>query len=223
MKTKSALLATFMLLTLSFGTQAALIEQGFPPPGGVDYSASGTSPGHVGGRTWHFSNFDDTAYDELYYAVKDPLMGEQPGAGVVALTYNAGASDLANGISVWENSFEFYNAQTGSNETVSGAFTLTVTDSLGGSLALTDATSLGLDANLGGMLMVEGDFNANWQFEINGQEALVWYDNASNLPGNQLQTSVGGSFFVSEVPLPGAAWLFLSAISGLAAWGRKAV
>lgn len=221
MKTKTALLATFILLTISLGTQAALVEEGFPPPGGVDYSASGVSPGHAGGRTWHFSNFDDTAYNELYYAVKNPQMGEQPGAGVVELTYNAGASDLTNGISVWENSFQFYNAQTGSNQTVSGSFTLTVTDSLGDSLALTDASSLGLDANLGGMLMVEGNFNANWQFEINGQEALVWYDNASNSPSHQLQTSVGGSFFVSEVPLPAASWLFLSAVSGLLALRRK--
>lgn len=203
---------------ISVSASAALIEAGFPPPGGVNYASSGTSNGHSGGLTWHFTNFDNTAYDELYYSVKYLEMGESPGAGVVPLTYNASGSNLAGGIAVWTNTFQFFNAQSGQYETVDGSFTLTVTDALSNALALTDATSLGLDANLGGVLNVAGDFNANWLFEIDGTAAREWYDAASNHPSNSLRTSVGGSFYYtepSEVPLPAAAWLFLSAVGGL--------
>lgn len=219
MKIKTSLLTALCFMFFSSAGWAALVEAGWPPPGGVDYSSSGTSNGHTGGWTWHFSNFDDSAYNELYYSVKYLEMGENSG---VPMTYNAGASDLANGVSVWDNTFQFYNAQSGSYQTVNGQFTLTVTDSLGGALALTDATLLGLDANLGGMLAVTDDFDANWLFTINGTPAREWYNAASNHPGHNLQTSVGGSFYYSEVPLPAAAWLFISALGGVGVLKRRA-
>lgn len=211
------------LALLSSLANAALIEAGFPPPGGVTYSSTGSSPdeAHAGGLTWHFSAFDPAAYDELYYSVKWLGLGEN---SADPMTFDAGASNLANGVSVWTNTFDFYNAQTGITQTVNGAFTLTVTDALDNPLALTDAASIGEDGNLGGMLNVAGDFNANWLFTINGTAALDWYDSQPNGPANHLWTSVGGSFFyseVSQVPLPAAAWLFGSAVLGLGVVGRR--
>lgn len=225
----------FVLALLSSFVNAALIESSWPPPGSPGFSGSGISPGHAGGSTWSFSSFDSAQYDELYFGIKDISMGEVvanaanaglPGAGTgaVSMSYNAGLSNLASGIVVWDNSFQFYNAAINGYQLVSGRFTLTITDSSSNALALTDASSLGLDPNLGGMLNIAGDFNANMLFTINGSPAIQWYDSANNNPINQLSTSFSSAWFYTPpaaVPVPAAAWLFGSALVGLVGLGRR--
>jgi hypothetical protein len=221
MNYSKAFFASLLMLVFAPGSLAALVEAGYSPPGGVTAVGSGVSPSHAGGKTWNLSGFDNTAYDELYYSVKNLSIyenQEQP------MTYNSSLSDLAGGSAVWSNTVSFYNAQSQQYEVLNGTFTLTVTDAFNNSLALTDATSLGLDANLGGLLNVTGEFNANWLFELEGTPALEWYDAADNHPAHSLNTSVGSSFYYSPpsaVPLPAAAWLFGSALVGLVGLARR--
>ena len=140
------------------------------------------------------------------------------------MTYNSSATSLAGGTVVWDNAFEFYNAASNNDEIVAGTFTLTITDSGSNPLSLIDAGSLGLDPNLGGLLNISGDFSANMLFEINDTTALPWYDSAHNNPINQLRTSFNSAWYYSEptaVPVPAAAWLFSSALIGLAGIKRK--
>lgn len=199
MRTLKKLIVIVHLLLFSFTSAAALIEASWPPPGSPDFSGSGISAVHTGGSTWVFSNFKTSEYDELFFGIKNIGLGEDARGSYdsTAMVFNASLSDLSNGLVVWTNTFDFFNAQSSSVQTVAGLFMLTINDLANNPLNLTLATDLGLDNNLGGLLNITGDFTANMAFQIEGNPAISWYDNAHNSPDNWLVSTFESAWYYS--------------------------
>jgi hypothetical protein len=209
----------------------------WPAPGGATVTNNGVLPIAPGGRTFTFTGFNPSAYDELYYVV-----GDYPGPGFVAngprlwtdntpdgLTFNAGQSNFAGGAVVWTGSTTLsllqgtYNTQT--------RFTLTVKDLASNPLGLVDATTIaGMPASVGAALLVPASgYTANWYFELLNPLTNTWgsarsvFDGLSTVGGYSLNSSVGGAFYSSapEVPLPAAVWLLISGLGGMGLIARR--
>lgn len=223
MKNKFIILIIFFISSVA---DASLIKEGWSGtvvnPDWAD--GGGISAGHDDGSTWLLTNFNTSAYDDLYFTLEPGMgLGEE-----LPMLYNSSSSNLAGGISVWQRIFDIdiFNHGSGQWETqsVTGSFTLTVKDMYGNALALTEATAIGLDADVGGLLHVMGDFKANLHFEINGQSALPWFDSQSTRPGDggQLWTGASTAFYYSEpsasasVPEPSTLAIFALGVIGLA-------
>ena len=187
-------------LLFTHSAQATLLQASWPGPGTPLFSSSGVSPGHTGGKTWMLTDFNESAYDSLYYT----LYGEIGLGSAEPMSFDEINSDLINGVSIWKNTFDIdlYNSSssTWQTTTVQSTFTMTVEDLTGSSLGLVSANSLGLDTNFGGLLEVIDDFSVNFLFEINGTPAIEWFDSQSTRPsdGGQLRTSAGSIFFYTE-------------------------
>jgi len=192
-------------------------------PGGVTFNNLGTpSPITAGGRTWEVTPADPSQYGDLYYGIGGYFSGSfdpgHPGlktsntAGMDTLSFNAGLSNLALGTAVFSGSSTLYT--TSGAVPVTTRFVLTVTDTLGAPLALTDPTTLGLSSALGGVLDVNSAFRANWQFLVSTsstsgfQAAQTFFNNYpnKNTAFEQLRSDVGGGFYatapVPEAPAP---------------------
>lgn len=192
-------------------------------PGGVTFNNLGTpAPITTGGRTWEVTPTDPTQYGDLYYGIGGYFSGSfdpgHPGlktnntAGMDTLSFNAGLSNLAAGTAVFSGSSTLYT--TSGTVPVYTRFVLTVTDTLGAPLALTDPATLGLPSTLGGVLDVNSAFRANWQFLASNssgsgfQAAQTFFDAYPNKnPAfEQLRSDVGGGFYatspVPEAPAP---------------------
>jgi hypothetical protein len=216
------LIALAFLAVLSPSTMAALVEAGWPPPGGASHTVSGDSPARQGGKTFTISGFDDFFYDELYYSIHPLGTGDN---STDSMIFNPDASDLANGVSVWDSTIDIYNEQSAATMAVTGKFVLTVKDARSKALPLVEASSLGLDPNLGGMLRVTDDFVSNWSFHINDSSALPWHNNPSIAPDLPPAPKVENTFYYSrtDIPVPTALWLFGSALFGLLTISRRTI
>lgn len=212
---------------------------GFPAPGGTDFIGTGDSGTNgIGGlgRTWTLSNFDSSAYNELYYVVGDypsgifDPSGTRLGVGSQdLLTYNATTSDFTNGIVSWTGSttFNVFSGSTPSPATYAARFTLSITDLVGNAQSLVDASTIaGMPASVGGAYEVTGDFKANWLFELeltpgNWIPAKDAFNSLNTVAGDIFETHSGGAFYYSPVPVPAAVWLFGSGLIGLVGIARR--
>lgn len=211
------------LVTATFSTLADTPAFVTVVPGGVTFSNLGTpSPITAGGRTWEVTPTDPSQYGDLYYGIGGYFSGSfdpgHPGlktsstAGMDTLSFNAGLSNLALGTAVFSGTSTLYT--TGGTVPVYTRFVLTVTDTLGAPLALTDPASLGMPSTLGGVLDVNSAFRANWQFLASTsstagfQAAQTFFNNYPNKNPSleQLRSDVGGGFYatapVPEAPAP---------------------
>jgi len=227
----------------------------YSAPGGYTSSTSG-GPAQIAEQVKTYVGFDSNAYGSLYYAFGDsgPIgtwdtflpAGPSLYAGTAGemknpLAYDAALSNFGAGLSAWSGtiSLDLFGAPT----SIDARFTMNVTDISGASLALTDAASLGLDASLGGVLDVNGDFkvllnallmNTGTSFSYNNGSGFVtcstgdWchalkvYDNLNGKsPSSTLYTSYDNAFYSSPVPVPAAVWLFGSGLVGLIGVARR--
>jgi len=213
-----------------------LAPGGFPAPGGTNYSGGGSDIA-AGGSTWSYSGFDPSAYSNLYYAIGDYPSDWSPAGPSLSmdgkyevLSYNAGLSNLAAGVAVWTGATTLPTYNVG-QVAVSTEFVLHVTDTSNNPLALTSASSLGLDPSLGAVLQVQGAFNANWSFLArsgNGGyvDAQDFYNNSGyqTNPNIEMQDSVGGAFYydaAAAVPEPASATLLLGGALAVGAVVRR--
>lgn len=217
-----AMLIVFLGYKIAFG-QVILHDPTWEAPGGYFQAPSGISPSHIGGTTWVYSNFNSGAYDALHYVIGDydydpgppevwtfnpagPAIGTSIN-GMTRLYYDTFSSDLGAGIIVWTNSIYIYNASTSSQQVYDARFTLSVYDASSNPVPLISATSLtGMDIRVGGSHQIQGDFSANWQFEISNIGAASWtaassfYDSLNTLSTDSLQTSVTRAFYFTPIP-----------------------
>lgn len=248
---------TCALSLISTASSAALIisDPYYSAPGGYTSSSSG-GPAQIAEQVKTYVGFDNSAYDSLFYAFGDsgPIgtwdtflpAGPSLYAGTTGemknpLAYDATLSNFGAGLSVWSGSIttDLFGAPT----SIDARFTMNATDISGAVLTLTDAASLGLDASLGGVLNVNGDFkvalnallmNTGSSFTYNPGSgpvicntgdwchALKVYDNLNGKsPSSTLYTSYDNAFYSSPVPVPAAVWLFGSGLIGLIGVARR--
>jgi hypothetical protein len=213
-------------------------------PGGYSMSSTGNVI-QPGGITWTYTNFDTSAYDQLYYVIGDyidttdweftpegPILGTKYG-GTSRLVYDASASNLGGGKVVWTNPSPMSIAViTGSGPgwvNVDARFTLSVFDLGDQPLALVDASTInGMDSRVGGAHQVTGDFKANWLFEFAYQGnssswlpagQFYYYLNTSS--NDEIISSVTRAFYYQPVPVPTAVWLLASGLICLVGLRRK--
>ena len=224
--------ASFAVLTLTVTIQpaaAALVGPAFPPPGGVTYSFSGLGAGEAGGATIHFSDIDETLFQNLYWGAWDNLavrakmdstddtFNDSGPFQNEVLDFDAMQSNLANGIARWSGGTELPTAF--GNLPIAVRFTLTVLDSTNAPAPLTTASVSGLPSpNFGALDILaipgNGDFSANLLFEARreGDRSAVWapfnevFDtlidaNNGYCPGCA-NTHFYGAFFFESVPAP---------------------
>ena len=228
MKTVKIVLSWAILLTAIIGfyrvgsASVSLYDPTWEAPGGYIQIPTGLSPAHIAGRTWNYSNFDPLAYTALYYVIGDydydpgppevwtfnpegPLIGTSRN-GMTRLNYDFSASNLSKGIVVWTNPIYIYNAATSSNQIYDARFTLSVYDRSGNPVSLIDASTLtGMDIRVGAAHQIQGDFIANWLFELsnagvaNWNAAIPFFDGLNTDPWDSLQSSVTRAFYYTPV------------------------
>jgi len=224
---------------LSLSVMAAPVTLApFPAPGGTTASGVGNT-GMGSGRTWTLSNFNSSAYSELYYVVGDYPSGNFSPAGPRLwmdaspdlLSFNAAQSNFAGGQVVWTGTTNvaWFNGGNLVNSQIATRFTLSITDLLNNPLALIDASTInGMPASVGAAYQVLGDFNANWLFTAtdprNGvfTPAVDLFNSLNTVAGTSVNSSVGGAFYSTPpVPVPAAVWLFGSGLLGLISVARR--
>lgn len=241
-----------LAFTSTISNAAVISPNYWEAPGGYTSSSSGPHAS-LGEQVNTYVGFNDSAYGSLYYALGDagPIgtwdtfisAGPSLYAGTTGemknpLTYDASLSDFGAGRVTWSGSI-----LSGSSNNVGTRFVMEVTDTSGIALGLTDSASLGLDASLGAVLDVSGDFmvtlsalmiNTGPSFDYNNGSGVVtcntgdWchalpvYDRlAMKSPDERLYTSYSSGFYVEAVPVPAAVWLFGSGLIGLVGLARR--
>lgn len=208
-----------MLLLLLLGLSSpvgAVVLQGPTSaamlPGGVTVTqyipADDNQMGITGGKTVTYSNVALADNGIVYWGPHaQGFMLSLDGCDYLLpgemMTFNPTLSNLPGGVAVWSGATQIYNAQFFYYQPLPNTtFTLTVTDEVGDPLPLTDATTLGLDANVGAVLAVTGGmtFNTNSIFKVeSGQPAYEFY-NIYPTAGNNACTSMYTGFYYNEPP-----------------------
>ena len=98
----------------NFGyASVVLYDPSWEAPGGYSWANDSGSPIQPGGITWTYSNFNPTAYNELYYVVGDYVdnidwvftpAGSSIGSKhypMTRLSYDSSASNFSEGQVVW--------------------------------------------------------------------------------------------------------------------------
>jgi uncharacterized repeat protein (TIGR01451 family) len=189
------------------------------PPLGVSSSLSGTADtiGRSGGVTATYIGMSPGSYGALYYGAwpSQVMAGYRQPADV--LTYNAGQSNLPAGIAVFTGSSVLYACYlnpycTATMYSRTIRFRMTFTNTSGGALALTNASSLGLPA--GAVLRVTGDFRVKLEASdvTTGYPLLDEFDRQKTFQSNttygQTRMSYTGAFwFQSRLAISDASQL----------------
>ncbi|MCH9024280.1 MAG: hypothetical protein IH931_03020 [candidate division Zixibacteria bacterium] len=203
---------------LSFADTVFLWGPTFPPPLGSIFIASdsaGTGAiGRTGGNNWFHSDVNLASLTTVYWGfVSDSIMmsfDDSIYSDTVStmysevMTYRPDSADLANGIALWAGETRL----PGNATPVYTRFTVTIKDQVGDTtLALVDASSLGLPADVGGVVLVTDSlaYKANLQVLASYDSttgfipALDFYD-ANTLADSGAFTSISAGFYWENVP-----------------------
>ncbi|MBN1792047.1 MAG: T9SS type A sorting domain-containing protein [Bacteroidales bacterium] len=179
-------------------SQGALKGPQNPPPKEmsktVDHSENEGWIGRAGGLTYTFTNITLANTTTVYWTMlADSIKLSMDGGvyeGAEVLTFDATTSNLAGGIAVWTGATNI-PVETGSPAPLLVKFSVTVVDQADAPLPLTDAISVGLTANSGGILPVTGNtmvFKVKMEMFVSGDGGttylphLDYYDAAPTPP-----------------------------------------
>lgn len=220
-------------LAVGGGAGAAITNDGYPPLGGVSLSSSGTGVGNGGGRTWSFSAFDFSAFDQLWYGIDTtylPMIAMNQQAGFTAgenLVYSVADSSPGSGIAVWTGNSDFtYNVP--SAVTVNVPVRLTLTLGGAGASEFVESTTLlaidpAFDTSQSVVAEVSGDFSINILAEAfkDGSWTPIndLFDAESTYESDGTRSSFGTTFYSTAVPEPMSAMLL--ALGGVALQLRR--
>lgn len=184
-----------LLIACATGAHAATLV-GYPPPGLVNFSSSG-SVGLAGGQTATYT-FDPSAVDQLFWGPASIDMGTQD--GVTTLTYLGG---IGTSTATWQATVTIPNSIGGPN-TFTGDFVATL--SSGDWL---DPSTVGISGSGSPSAVAEissTSFVVTELFTANGTPYTTFY-NADHEPDLLNQTDFTGEFYATT-PIPGAVFLF---------------
>jgi len=191
--------ALVLLTSLGLGHVAmATPTEGYPPPGGVTYSSTGSSGG-VGGKNASYSNLDPAAYSDIYWGLASTTSAQAGLSGALnTLTF----TDVIGSTAYFNGTTSYQNAYDGNDLVITVPIQLTLT--LTGGTWVT-AASLGLSSALGDLADITGtSFSVNEAFTANfsaiadsGASNYQALNNVEQLPGNtgHTETSFGGGFY----------------------------
>ena len=202
---------------LSFADTVFLWGPTFPPPLGSTFSESDSTDtgaiGRAGGNNWFHSDVNLASLTTVYWGfVLDSIMmsfDDSIYSDTVStmysevMTYRPDSADLANGIALWAGETRL----PGNATPVYTRFTVTIKEQVGDTtLALVDASSLGLPANAGGVVLVTDSFAykanllvlASYDSVTGFIPALDFYD-ANTLADSGAFTSISAGFYWENV------------------------
>ena len=177
----------------------------FPPPGGVDWSSSG-SAGRAGGQTWSYENLDLESFRDIWWGpnpvgVKLSTDGSAPSP----LSFDGANSDLAGGLVVWSGTSTLFRFSTG-DQSVPTRLELRTSTWGGDPIPFITAESVDIDPTAGAVIPVTDDYRANFTFLIfsrgSWKPVLDEFDALDTNPAcNQcVRSSFGAGFYWSNRP-----------------------
>jgi uncharacterized repeat protein (TIGR01451 family) len=186
------------------------VQPGVAPLSGVTFPSTGDI-GRAGGLTYTFSGVTGlmSQFQTLEWGPAGPdsvqLSMNGPISPANTLTFNTGASDLANGKAVWMGTAQYPIAQPPGTIQLLTRFTMTAKDSNNVPITGFNATSGYGD---GATANVLGDFSATLLFEVSDNNGTSWmaakdyFDTHQNVPGNEMFSSFTGAFFYRLANVP---------------------
>jgi len=168
------LAAAVLLVLIPITTQSQLLGPVDPPPLGVAFSQTGAPHdgiwGRVDGKDYFYSNVDHADNTTIFWGVETggvrlSLDGPDYGDPGEVMSFDAGLSDLPNGIVVWAGQTTIKVFPGDIPTTAYTRFQITVTDSeTAQPISLALASDQGLAADVGGIIPIE---NSALEFRVN--------------------------------------------------------
>jgi len=192
-----AALAVIMTALLSAGIAQATGPV-YPAPGSGTLTTSGAI-GLTGGVTFSFTGVDTAKFKSMVWGLwypKHPATWSL-GLNTATLAFDSSDSNLASGEAVYTGAAEFPNL----NDTTPSLPVRLVVQAEGGlAMETPTAARLHVNASVGGVIPVTGNFSVNLTFEVSPDGGTTWdaadtyFNNTPHLQGSTT-SSVNGAFW----------------------------